>query len=181
MFRRPIEHHKGKKRIQTDTEGSMDVYRQAAEIVQLVRDGHGTAKALCLRKEMQKKKQTYAVVCETLRHYDLLADVLRNAEFFQYYPRTSRPLAMVLCFDAVIGKGIRTRNDSTAIAIQESQSYLQTAYQKVRKHHTIVPRSARSLGRQQHCRGSSKRRQRLGCELSSLCPRSTRLSVRWTY
>lgn len=50
----------------------MDVYRQASEIVSLVRQGHGTAKALSLRKDMQKKKQTYAVVCETLRHYELL-------------------------------------------------------------------------------------------------------------
>ena len=45
----------------------MDVYRQAADVVQKVREGNGTCKALCLEKQMQKKRQTYAVACETLR------------------------------------------------------------------------------------------------------------------
>eukprot|EP00796_Vickermania_ingenoplastis_P008251 gene8251-5772_t len=118
----------------------MDVYRQAAEIVELVRKGTGTAKALCLRKEMQKKKQTYAVVCETLRHYELLQDVLEAAEFFKYYPRASRSLAMVMAYDQVVGKGVNTSNDTTARAIQESSAYLREAYWRVEKHHTIPPR-----------------------------------------
>jgi putative methyltransferase len=118
----------------------MDVYRQASEIVRMVRDRSGTAKALCLRKEMQKKKQTYAVVCETLRHYELLEDVLQQSEFFEYYPRANRDLAMVLAFDEVIGKGINTKADSTAQAISQSGSFLREAYFRVKKHHVIVPR-----------------------------------------
>lgn len=64
----------------------MDVYRQAAGIVEKVSRGNGTAKALCLQKQMQKKKQTYAVVCETLRNLDRIKQVLEDAEFFEYYP-----------------------------------------------------------------------------------------------
>jgi putative methyltransferase len=123
----------------------MDVYRQASEIVRMVRERVGTAKALCLRKEMQKKKQTYAVVCETLRHYELLEDVLQQSEFFQYYPRANRDLAMVLAFDEVIGKGINTKADTTARAISQSGSYLREAYFRVKKHHVIAPREVQQL------------------------------------
>ncbi|KAG5474418.1 hypothetical protein LSCM1_03200 [Leishmania martiniquensis] len=119
----------------------MDVYRQAAEIVRIVREGNGTAKALCLRKDVQKKKQTYAVVCETLRHYELLADVLEVAEFLKYYPHANQDLAMCMTYDVVLGKGVNTHNDSTARAVTQSASYLRDAYWQVRKHHAIPPRS----------------------------------------
>nr|CCC95493.1 unnamed protein product [Trypanosoma congolense IL3000] len=119
----------------------MDVYRQASEIVRIVREGTGTAKALCLRKEMQKKRQTYAVVCETLRHYELLQDVLEQAEFFQYYPRANRDYAICMAYDAVLGKGVNTNRDTTAQAIQRSLPYLREAYQRVVKHHIIPSRA----------------------------------------
>lgn len=119
----------------------MDVYRQAAEIVGIVREGNGTAKALCLRKEMQKKKQTYAVVCETLRHYELLEDVLEVAEFFKYYPQANHDFAMCMAYDVVLGKGVNTNNDSTARAVAQSASFLREAYWQVHKHHVIPPRN----------------------------------------
>lgn len=118
----------------------MDVYRQAAEVIGIVRKGSGTAKALCLRKEMQKKRQTYAVVCETLRHYELLEDVLAVAEFFKYYPNANREFALCMAYDVVLGKGVNTKLDSTARAVQESASYLREAYWQVHKHHIIAPR-----------------------------------------
>ncbi|CAJ1030078.1 putative 16S rRNA methyltransferase RsmB/F [Leishmania utingensis] len=123
----------------------MDVYRQAAEIVGVVRAGNGTAKALCLRKAMQKKRQTYAVVCETLRHYELLEDVLEVAEFFKYYPQANHEFAMCMAYDVVLGKGVNTHNDSTARAITQSASYLREAYWQVHKHHIIPPRSNEKL------------------------------------
>ncbi|RNF27512.1 putative RNA methyltransferase [Trypanosoma conorhini] len=119
----------------------MDVYRQASEIVRAVREGNGTAKALCLRKEMQKKKQTYAVVCETLRHHDLLQDVLDQAEFFKYYPRANKGFAICMAYDVVLGKGLNTNRDTTAQAIQKSAPYLREAYWHVKKHHVIPPRA----------------------------------------
>ncbi len=118
----------------------MDVYRQAAEIVRIVREGRGTAKTLCLRKEMQKKKQTYAVVCETLRHYELLEDVLKQSEFFSFYPHARLETSLVLAYDIVIGRGVNTYNDTTAKAIQNSASFLREAYERVKKHHIIAPR-----------------------------------------
>ncbi|ESL11696.1 hypothetical protein TRSC58_00547 [Trypanosoma rangeli SC58] len=119
----------------------MDVYRQASDIVRAVREGNGTAKALCLRKEMQKKKQTYAVVCETLRHYDLLQDVLDQAEFFKYYPRANKEFAICMTYDVVLGKGLNTNRDTTAQAIQKSAPYLRESYWHVKKHHVIPPRA----------------------------------------
>ncbi|EPY22919.1 methyltransferase [Strigomonas culicis] len=123
----------------------MDVYRQAADVIKAVRAGEGTAKALCLRKEMQKKKQTYAVVCETLRHYELLEDLLKTAAFFEYYPQASRDLSLCMAYDAVIGKGVNTKNDTTARAVADSVKYLRDAYAQVRRRHHIVPRSSESM------------------------------------
>jgi putative methyltransferase len=118
----------------------MDVYRQAAEVVGKVRGGKGTAKNLCLQKEMQKKRQTYAVVCETLRHYEVLEAVLEQAEYFKFYPNHDPSLAMVLCYDTVVGSGVRTKQDKVAVAITESATYLQSAYSSLRPHYTIAPR-----------------------------------------
>ena len=119
---------------------TMDVYRQAAEIVDKVKSGKGTAKNLCLQKEMQKKRQTYAVVCETLRHYELLEAVLEQAEYFKFYPTHDHSLAMVLCFDTVVGKGVRTKQDKVAVGIADSTKFLQSAYNKLKAHYTIAPR-----------------------------------------
>ncbi|KAK7194776.1 NOL1/NOP2/sun family [Novymonas esmeraldas] len=124
----------------------MDVYRQASEIIGIVREGNGTAKALCLRKDMQKKKQTYAVVCETLRHYELLEDVLEVAEFFKYYPNANRNFAMCMAYDVVLGKGVNTHNDTTARAVTQSASYLREAYWQVHKHHIIPARTHEKWG-----------------------------------
>ncbi|CCW62319.1 unnamed protein product [Phytomonas sp. EM1] len=123
----------------------MDVYRQAVDIIKMLRAGKGTAKALCLCKQVQKKKQTYAVVCETLRHYELLEDVLAVSEFFKYYPNANRELALCMVYDTVLGKGVNTKTDSTARAIQSSASYLREAYWQVHKHHIIPPRAGTIL------------------------------------
>eukprot|EP00744_Colponema_vietnamica_P008823 GILI01012576.1.p1 GENE.GILI01012576.1~~GILI01012576.1.p1 ORF type:complete len:582 (-),score=172.06 GILI01012576.1:84-1829(-) len=121
----------------------MDVYRQASEVVGLVLGGQGTAKSLCLRKEMQKKRQTYAVVCESIRHYHLLLDVLDKAQYFQFYPKHDKNLAVVLAYDAVIGKGIRTKQNQVAVGIVESTEYLKKAYAQVKHRHTIAPSTHR--------------------------------------
>lgn len=147
----------------------MDVYRQAAEIVGIVREGNGTAKALCLRKDMQKKKQTYAVVCETLRHYELLEDVLEVAEFFQYYPQANHEFAMCMAYDVVLGKGVNTHNDSTARAVMQSAPYLREAYWKVCKHHVIPPRSDEKLEDEvaAETEGGARGKRRSGDDASS--------------
>ncbi|CAJ1990329.1 NOL1/NOP2/sun family [Leishmania donovani] len=147
----------------------MDVYRQAAEIVGIVREGNGTAKALCLRKDMQKKKQTYAVVCETLRHYELLEDVLEVAEFFKYYPQANHEFAMCMAYDVVLGKGVNTHNDSTARAVTQSASYLREAYWQVRKHHVIPPRSNEKLEDEEAAKteGGARGKRRSGDGASS--------------
>ncbi|CAG9577284.1 conserved hypothetical protein [Leishmania major strain Friedlin] len=147
----------------------MDVYRQAAEIVGIVREGNGTAKALCLRKDMQKKKQTYAVVCETLRHYELLEDVLEVAEFFKYYPQANHEFAMCMAYDVVLGKGVNTHNDSTARAVSHSASYLREAYWQVRKHHVIPPRSSEKLDDEvaADTEGGARGKRRSGDSVSS--------------
>jgi putative methyltransferase len=110
---------------------AMDVYKQAADVVRKIRAGKGTAKALCLAKEMQKKKQTYAVVCETLRRYNTINAVLDAVEFFQYYPSVERDLAIVLSYDICFGRGIKTKQHEAAVAVTESAELLREALPKV--------------------------------------------------
>jgi putative methyltransferase len=121
----------------------MDVYRQAAAIVEQVRQRQGTAKNLCLEKQVQKKKATYAVVCEALRYYPLLEDVLQRSQFFRFYPKVDFSLAIVLCYDALLGKGIKSRQDPACSAIQDSLSYLQSAYRQCSGNHKIEPRKTK--------------------------------------
>ena len=126
----------------------MDVYRQAAEVIDKVKMSQGTAKALCLEKHMQKKRQTYAVVCETLRHWELLQDVLHTAQFFDYFPHLLRlPSGLALCtalaYDICVGRGISTRQHEAARAVTESAEYIKAAYARVRGGHVIAPRADR--------------------------------------
>jgi 25S rRNA (cytosine2278-C5)-methyltransferase len=109
----------------------MDVYRQASRIVQAVREGKGTAKGLCLEKQVQKKKQTYAVVCETLRYWDALYAMLEKSEFLENYPNADPDLAMVMAYDQVVGKGVNTRQDATAVAVFNNGAMLTKAFNSV--------------------------------------------------
>jgi putative methyltransferase len=116
----------------------MDVYRQAAVVVDKVKNGLGTAKAMCLEKSMQKKKQTYAVACETLRRFDAIEKILQHAQFFQYYPLVDKYLAMVLTYDTCFGMGVRTKQHQAALAIHDSAGFLRQAL-------TIVAREDPSI------------------------------------
>src|SRR3989338_3468160 len=128
----------------------MDVYRQAAAIVQQVGKGQGTAKALCLQKQVQKKKQTYAVVCETMRNLERIKKVLKDAEFFEHFPQLLKtesmevgsldhhqhqkqqskvrfdPKFLIYCmtYDHLYGKGINTRQHPAVKALMDSKDVL---------------------------------------------------------
>ena len=120
----------------------MDVYRQSAAIVKQIKEGHGTAKSLCLESQVQKKRATYAVVCESLRYFAVLEEVLKEAQFFEYFPDVEFYLALVLCFDAVVGRGVCSRRDPAAVAMHESSRFLRAAYEKVKHKHVIPPSAA---------------------------------------
>jgi putative methyltransferase len=147
----------------------MDVYRQAAAIVEQVGRGQGTAKALCLQKQVQKKKQTYAVVCETMRNLDRIKKVLKDSEFFEHFPQLLQlhivdtqekqnsldhhqhqkqqqkvrfdPKFLIYCmtYDHLYGKGINTRQHPAVKALMESKDFLFKADSQLPK---LVPRSA---------------------------------------
>lgn len=142
----------------------MDVYRQAAAIVEQVGKGQGTAKSLCLQKQVQKKKQTYAVVCETTRNLERIKKVLADAQFFEYYPHLAKmdgmeqgsldqhqhqkqqakvrfdPKFLIYCmtYDHLYGKGINTRQHPAVKALMESKDALFKIDAQLPK---IVPRS----------------------------------------
>lgn len=128
---------------------SMDVYRQAAGIIGRVMDGTGTAKSLCLEKSVQKKKQTYAVVCETIRHLPLIEAMLTKAQFFEYFPSLledkatpyPRYLVCAMTYDAVIGRmgKINSRQHPACEAIVTSQPYLYDAYAVLKGQFNILP------------------------------------------
>ena len=110
----------------------MDVYRQAAHIVEKVHQGTGTAKALCLQKQTQKKRQTFAVVCETVRHLERIQRLLDDTHFFRQFPelgKTSHEKYIVysMCYDAVYGRGVNTRQHPAAISLMQTLAALRAA------------------------------------------------------
>lgn len=86
---------------------------QASAIVKKVwtsnaaKSGGATIKSLSLAPHVQAKKATHAVVCETLRHLELLKHVERAAGLCTRYPRLAPECALVLLYDLLLGQGVR--------------------------------------------------------------------------
>lgn len=136
---------------------AMDVYAQAAGILRAVHGRNGTAKGLCLQSAVQKKKQTYAVVCETFRRLKLIDAILNKVSFYSYFPSldsdelaswwkpdgsawkekihapqatmySTKDLVRVLAYDAIFGVGVKTRKHPACVAVNDSLPFFKEAH-----------------------------------------------------
>ena len=85
----------------------MDVYMQAARAMQGSLDGKGKLKHLCLQKEVQKKRATYAVAAEASKHTKLLDEVLRMSGFYDANKSFWPCLARAMVYDTLFGSGLK--------------------------------------------------------------------------
>lgn len=159
----------------------MDVYRQAAAFIRKVREGKGTAKSLCLSKTVQKKKQTYAVVCETLKNEPLLKAVLDESKFFTDYPNlvNKMDLILVLTYDTVLGLGVKTRQSREAQAIHAKTIQLKGALTQVNKSNrgNSLYVDPAILGRLDVDHSTTINRERNESNLPNLIPRYARINT----
>eukprot|EP01065_Artemidia_motanka_P001239 TRINITY_DN10574_c0_g1_i1.p1 TRINITY_DN10574_c0_g1~~TRINITY_DN10574_c0_g1_i1.p1 ORF type:complete len:546 (+),score=189.08 TRINITY_DN10574_c0_g1_i1:84-1721(+) len=92
----------------------MDVYMQAAKAVQAVQEKGQNLKRLVLAKEVQKKRATFAVAAEALRHGTVIDAVLKKSGFFEANPTFWPALALVLAHDELFGGGLRCKTTTGA-------------------------------------------------------------------
>eukprot|EP00760_Papus_ankaliazontas_P035766 PhM_4_TR8012/c0_g1_i1/m.45134/K15264/NSUN5, WBSCR20, RCM1; 25S rRNA (cytosine2278-C5)-methyltransferase len=126
----------------------MDVYCQAAVILSKVLAGHGSATNLCLQKDVEKKKQTFAVVCEAGKNAEFLDAVIDQAELEKYSQETHdmsglavpcRDLLRVMLYDFLIGKGMPT-SKGLASVLKQHATYI---YQVADEVHKTIPTYAK--------------------------------------
>ncbi|XP_013409950.1 probable 28S rRNA (cytosine-C(5))-methyltransferase [Lingula anatina] len=88
----------------------MGLYQEAAGIIQQVRDKRGTVKSLVLsHRRVKNTKQLYALVCETLKYSDVLDQVIDAVQICKLEKTLQRrPLAQVVVYDLLIGKGLKS-------------------------------------------------------------------------
>ncbi|KNE70732.1 hypothetical protein AMAG_15483 [Allomyces macrogynus ATCC 38327] len=82
----------------------MEDYEIAADILGKLRAKKGSIKGLCLAPRVKNKKKVYALVCETLKMYPILTNLLDRTDFSAREPRVARDLAAVLTHDLLFAK-----------------------------------------------------------------------------
>eukprot|EP00659_Diplonema_papillatum_P000122 gene122-186_t len=85
----------------------MDIYMQAARAMQGAIDGKGQLKRLCLQKDVQKKRATYAVAAETTKAMKVLDEILKTSGFYESNPTFWPCLARVMAYDVIFGTGLK--------------------------------------------------------------------------
>jgi len=113
----------------------MDVYMQAAAAVQAVREKkHDLKRVVIADKKVQKKRQTFALAAESLKHAGLLDDLLQQSGFFAQNKTFWPALALVLTHDLILGGGIRCKTTTGApYAVQKHRTKLKQALEVVMK------------------------------------------------
>ena len=92
----------------------MEVYDQAGCIVHAYLNYEGSLRSLCLQRDVQRKKQTYALACETVRNLQLLDAVIQASGLHNYRTIFKRKilygssLLRVVAYELLMGKGLRS-------------------------------------------------------------------------
>ena len=116
----------------------MDVYMQAARAMQGSLDSKGQLKQLCLQKDVQKKRATYAVAAEASKHMVVIDSILKGSAFYEANPSYWPCLARVMAYDALFGSGLKgdTRTGA-AYAVKKHMPKLKKSLGDVMKKHKV--------------------------------------------
>ena len=83
------------------------LYQVAADAVTKIRAKQGSVKSVVLGGTYKKKKQLYALVCETLKYHHVLEQILAKSGICKKESLLRKPeLGCVLLYDFLFGKGI---------------------------------------------------------------------------
>ncbi|KNH09425.1 hypothetical protein XU18_0110 [Perkinsela sp. CCAP 1560/4] len=117
----------------------MDVYEQAGRIVHSCLTFKGSAKSLCLKKEIQKKKQTYAIVCSTLCHIKIIDAVIESLQILEQisehiHQRNKnyfKSLIRVFAYECIFGKGLKV-NSGPARFLESKRTAMKKNYENLK-------------------------------------------------
>uniref|UniRef100_A0A8C2Y6K9 NOP2/Sun RNA methyltransferase 5 n=1 Tax=Coturnix japonica TaxID=93934 RepID=A0A8C2Y6K9_COTJA len=94
----------------------MALYRAAAAVLSGMERGEGGIKSLVYGSDFPRARQLYALVAETLRYGPVLDALLDGAEMLRVEKKLPLPLAKVLVYDLLFGKGLKCGGRWKALA-----------------------------------------------------------------
>mmetsp|Transcript_143 Transcript_143/g.366 ORF Transcript_143/g.366 Transcript_143/m.366 type:complete len:842 (-) Transcript_143:1577-4102(-) len=108
-------------------------YRQAAKILQQAgADNKVSVRSLVLQKQIEKKRETYALIMETIKYSSVLDKIIAQVGMLQHNPGWWRDMIKVLVYDMVIGKGLR-HHKGLCGEVAKYKGKLKTALDKLKK------------------------------------------------
>ncbi|KAJ4872798.1 S-adenosyl-L-methionine-dependent methyltransferases superfamily protein [Raphanus sativus] len=104
--------------------------REAAKILHTVLRGDAerravaSIKSLVFSPSVRNKRGTFALVCETLKHLDVIKDVLEIANVLNSKWKRQEPLVYIICYDILFGKETPSIGDAEKFLVRRKDALL---------------------------------------------------------
>ena len=98
-----------------------------------------TIKSLTLAADIQAKKATYAVTCETLKHLPVLERVVEETGILGLHERLGKEEAYVLCYEVLFGEGVRPHGPAERAILKQKEA-LQAAFNELEQNGGLAGR-----------------------------------------
>ncbi|XP_033642361.1 probable 28S rRNA (cytosine-C(5))-methyltransferase [Asterias rubens] len=102
------------------------LYKHASKIIDQIQKKQGTIKSLIHSSGYKNLKQLYALVCETLKYSSIIDKILVTTKFLELEKWLDRPMATILVYEALFGRGIQC-GGKHRLAIKRHKSSLNAA------------------------------------------------------
>lgn len=109
----------------------MLLYKSGEVILKKVLQHKGSLKNLVFASKYQNPRQLYALLCETLKYYDVLNEILEQTSFIRYCKGLDKHLVILLMYDFLFGKGIRCSGKLKNCVVSK-KSLLQSALARIK-------------------------------------------------
>ncbi|ESQ32149.1 hypothetical protein EUTSA_v10004076mg [Eutrema salsugineum] len=104
--------------------------REAANVLRTVLRGDAdrravaSIKSLVFSPSVRNKRATFALVCETLKHLNVIKDVLEIANILNSKWKRQEPLVYIICYDILFGKDTPSVGDAEKILMRHKDALL---------------------------------------------------------
>jgi len=113
------------------------LYKVGERVLMKLHSHKGSLKNLVLTSNYKNPKQLFALVCETLKYYAVIEDILKKTKFMKHTKGLSKQLISLLVYDFLFGKGIQCggKLKNTVLA---RKSMLQSALARIKMERKII-------------------------------------------
>ncbi|CAK8680322.1 28S rRNA (cytosine-C(5))-methyltransferase-like [Clavelina lepadiformis] len=115
----------------------MALYRVGEVVLSKALKQKGSVKNLVFASKYRNVKELYALVCETLKYSEVLDEIFVSSKFFKHCKGLSKPLAKLLVYDFLFGKGIQCSGKYKR-AVMANKSSLQSTLARIKMKKKII-------------------------------------------